>query len=82
MTIEIFVPADLSGVVTKKSVVNTQIDDRPASQASAHGSVALAEKTKSLYQVDHQVELLHLHADVECLLQQLQALKQQRQTSC
>jgi hypothetical protein len=33
---------------------------------------------QSVYQADHQVKLLSLHADAESLLQQLQVLKQQR----
>ena len=30
------------------------------------------------YQATHQVELLHLHAEIEALLQQVRTLKQQR----
>ncbi len=37
-----------------------------------------SESTKSLYQVDQQVKFLHLEAEVESLLQQLQIIKQQR----
>lgn len=33
---------------------------------------------KSLYQADQQVKYLHLQAEVDSLLQQLQILKQQR----
>ncbi len=44
-------------------------------------SVAVLENVKLPYQVDHQVELLHLRAEVEALLQQLQTLKQQRLVS-
>ncbi len=36
---------------------------------------------KSLYQADQQVKYLHLQAEVESLLQHLQILKQQRQSS-
>jgi hypothetical protein len=36
---------------------------------------------KSTYQADQQVKYLHLQAEVEFLLQQLQILKQQRQAS-
>jgi hypothetical protein len=36
------------------------------------------ESKKSLYQVDQQVKFLHLEAEVESLLQQLQSIKQQR----
>lgn len=35
----------------------------------------------SLYQVEQQVKLLHLQVEVECLWQELQVLKQQKQTS-
>ncbi|HEY9625232.1 MAG TPA: hypothetical protein V6C78_33225 [Crinalium sp.] len=44
-------------------------------------TVAVLENVKLPYQVDHQVELLHLRAEVEALLQQLQTLKQQRLVS-
>lgn len=37
-----------------------------------------SESKKSPYQVDQQVKFLHLEAEVEYLLQQLQNLKQQR----
>lgn len=38
----------------------------------------LVQKLKSLYRADHQVELLHLHAETDVLLQQLQTIQQQR----
>jgi hypothetical protein len=51
----------------------------PATKASeATHSMAIA---KSVYQTDHQVKLLNLHADAESLLQQLHAIKQQRDRS-
>lgn len=34
--------------------------------------------TKSCYQADQQVKLLHLQAEIDCLLQQLQNLNTQR----
>ncbi len=39
------------------------------------------ESKKPPYQVDQQVKFLHLEAEVESLLQQLQSLKQQRQVA-
>lgn len=33
----------------------------------------------SVYQADQQVKILHLHAEIESLLLQLQAIKRQRQ---
>jgi hypothetical protein len=38
----------------------------------------LIDSMKNLYQADQQVKLLHLQAEVDTLLIQLQALKQQR----
>jgi hypothetical protein len=47
-----------------------------SSQSSNPASQAVASKLP--YQATHQVELLHLQAEIEALLQQLQTLKQQR----
>ncbi|MBD2019736.1 hypothetical protein H6F43_05980 [Leptolyngbya sp. FACHB-36] len=41
----------------------------------------LLEAMKSQYPLDQQVKFLHLQADAESLLQQLQAMKQQRQAT-
>jgi len=38
----------------------------------------MIQSKKSLYQVAQQIKFLHLQAEVESLLQQLQFLKQQR----
>lgn len=48
---------------------------------SVTGNPHLVEQMKSPYQADQQVKYLHLQAEVESLLQQLQILKQQRLTS-
>jgi hypothetical protein len=47
-------------------------------KSDAKRSIEIAQ---SVYQTDHQVKLLNLHADAESLLQQLQAIKQQRDLS-
>ncbi|MBW4582922.1 MAG: hypothetical protein KME42_25420 [Tildeniella nuda ZEHNDER 1965/U140] len=39
----------------------------------------LIEAMKSQYQLDQQVKFLHLQAEADSLLQQLQSIKQQRQ---
>jgi hypothetical protein len=39
----------------------------------------LVEAMRSQYQLDQQVKFLHLQAEADSLLQQLQALKEQRQ---
>ena len=41
----------------------------------------LIQLMKSTYQADQQLKYLHLQAEVDSLLQQLQILKQQRLTS-
>jgi hypothetical protein len=41
----------------------------------------IMQLTKSLYQADHQEKFLHLQAEVESLLQQLQSLQQQKLTT-
>lgn len=41
----------------------------------------MRQSTKTLYQVTQQLEFLHLQAEVESLLQQLQFMKQQRLTA-
>jgi len=41
----------------------------------------VGKTTKTLYQVTQQLEFLHLQAEVESLLQQLQFMKQQRLTA-
>ncbi len=53
-----------------------QVSD--ASTASISRTRAI-EKLKYLYQADQQAKYLHLHAEVDSLLQQLQTIKQQRQ---
>ncbi|HAO09987.1 MAG TPA: hypothetical protein DCQ51_02100 [Planktothrix sp. UBA8407] len=67
---------------TRSSTVSgTQTLDAPSSRAS--GSVMSKPLTidtmKNLYSADQQVKFLHLHAEVETLLLELQTIKQQRQ---
>lgn len=46
--------------------------------AASISKTRIMQLTKSLYQTDQQVKFLHLQAEVESLLQQLQTIKQQR----
>jgi len=67
---------------TRSSTVSgTQTLDAPLSRTS--GSVMSKPLTidtmKNLYNTDQQVKFLHLHAEVETLLLELQTIKQQRQ---
>lgn len=59
------------------------VSDRPlVSEVSATTNRQGAnELKKPPYQVDQQVKFLHLEAEVDSLLQQLQRLKQQRQAT-
>ena len=45
---------------------------------SANGSTAATRPAPLPYQANHQVELLHLQAETEVLLQQLKTLKQRK----
>ncbi|HEY9863881.1 MAG TPA: hypothetical protein V6D21_06850 [Candidatus Obscuribacterales bacterium] len=67
---------------TRSSTVSgTQTLDATSSRTS--GSVMSKPLTidtmKNLYNTDQQVKFLHLHAEVETLLLELQTIKQQRQ---
>jgi hypothetical protein len=52
-----------------------------STSASSSNSTCLMKSMKAVYPADQQVKFLHLQAEVESLLQQLQSLKQQRQAS-
>lgn len=64
-----------SGMSRLQSVRNFQ----PVNNISATSTQPQRlNESKSPYQVDQQVKFLHLQAEVECLLQQLQVLQQRR----
>jgi hypothetical protein len=84
MTSQVLTPGRLSNLSESQTIVrssNVEARTASASTSSSSSSVAVLESVKLPYQVDHQVELLHLRAEVEALLQQLQSLKQQRLVS-
>ncbi|HEY9883205.1 MAG TPA: hypothetical protein V6C98_06300 [Thermosynechococcaceae cyanobacterium] len=58
----------------------SQVQDAEAGSVDQHRS-RLIEAMKSQYQANQQVEFLYLQAEADSLLQQLQALKQQRAAS-
>lgn len=68
---------DLSTVPRRQGSVDDSSDLKNPSVV-ASGDPRLRKLKKSLYQSDQQVKYLHLQAEVESLLQQLQTLKQQR----
>ncbi len=51
---------------------------RPGSGHATEGE-RLIHLMRSVYQADHQVKLLHLHAEADTLLHQLQVTLKQRQ---
>jgi hypothetical protein len=56
--------------------------DLNVKESNQPGERSLSNQSKKLpYQANHQVELLHLQAELDALFQQLQSLKQQRQSS-
>lgn len=58
------------------------LDATPTSQTASGSSPSKPleiKAMKNLYSADQQVKFLHLHAEVETLLLQLQTLKKQRQ---
>ncbi|MBD2461611.1 hypothetical protein H6G89_11170 [Oscillatoria sp. FACHB-1407] len=69
--------------VSNAAVVDRQSETEPQAVSSNSSKVDSARAAslgdvKLPYQVDHQVELLHLRAEAEALLQELQTLKQRR----
>ena len=62
------------------STSSTTAVSRPPSPLSSEVQTRLLEAMRSQYRLDQQVKFLHLQAEAETLLQQLQVLKQQRQS--
>lgn len=59
------------------STAQSEAQNRDASSSDST-QMPVAKSCKLPYRATHQVELLHLHAEVEVLLQQVRSLKQQR----
>jgi hypothetical protein len=71
--------------ITNLPRVETIVTDLEARNHNSLSSdcpkATIAQPVKLPYQATHQVELLHLHAEIEALLQQVRTLKQQRLVS-
>jgi hypothetical protein len=81
MTSTVLLQTRLSDVNTSSAVVDRlqspeQLLDN--AEALSHAKASLTKLAKLPYQANHQVELLHLQAETEALLHQLQTLKEQR----
>ncbi|NJP09322.1 MAG: hypothetical protein HC866_07395 [Leptolyngbyaceae cyanobacterium RU_5_1] len=72
LTIENPAPASTSSVVTR---ISQGFDG----STEVLRQTRLMEAMKTQYRADQQLKFLHLQAETESLLQQLQAIKQQRQ---
>ncbi len=57
------------------STYSSSVSDRSSQQALA------SKLNKSYYQDDQQIKFMHLQAEIDSLLMQLQNLKEQRQSS-
>jgi hypothetical protein len=69
-----------STLIRSENSVNLATESGVAS-ANPSGSGRIAQLTKSVYQADQQVKFFSLQAEVESLLQQLQALSKQKLSS-
>jgi hypothetical protein len=73
--------------MTSQTLINDRAVQFPTSAESNQApmsisnAVPLKTPTKLPYQPTHQVELLHLQAETEALLQEIQTAKQQRLSS-
>jgi RNase adaptor protein for sRNA GlmZ degradation len=84
MTSQVLVPSRLSELSYAQTLANEALTEAlkvinlsDLSTLSSHQDLQ-RKLSKLPYQATHQVELLHLQAETEALLQQLQTLKQQR----
>lgn len=64
--------------MTSQVLTPSRSSEAAPQAVSSTSRSAILEGVKLPYQVDHQVELLHLRAEAEALLQELQTLKQRR----
>lgn len=72
--------AHLSDAAISTAQPNDQHPIEETAQLSESSGCVAAQPRKLPYQASHQVELMHLQAETEALLQRLQTLKQQRQS--
>lgn len=71
----------MSTVVLPSRQSSQTVNTQPNRQVAAHSGQGdrLIQLMRSVYQADHQVKLLHLHAEVDTLFHQLKASVKQRQ---
>jgi hypothetical protein len=69
-------PTVISSRPTSETVQSASSVASASQAAQNQNGDRLIKMLKSLYQADQQVKFLHLHAEADYLLQQLQTLKQ------
>jgi hypothetical protein len=79
MTTQILMPNSISDLLKAQTTAEQSSANSAADASNSSTNASSARKPAKLpYQASHQVELLHLQAETEALIQQLQTLKQQR----
>jgi hypothetical protein len=82
MTSQTLIPISASDLQTSQIVNNQLTATMPeGDRTSTPPGSAVSDLGKLPYQTTHQLELLHLRAEVEALIQHLQFQKQQRLVS-
>lgn len=83
MTSQTLMPSSISELPKNQAELSTQGSASVSTTANpaVKEPVCLAKSVKLPYQESHKEELMHLQADIEALIQQLQSLKQQRRAS-
>ena len=82
MTSQALIPISASDLQTSQIVGNPLTSTMPErDRTSTLPGSAASDLRKLPYQTTHQLELLHLRAEVEALIQHLQFQKQQRLVS-
>lgn len=67
--------------MSSSPVIIAPNQNRDNASISTNNQNCMNNSVKSMYPADQQVKFLHLQAEVDSLLQQLQILKQQKLTS-
>lgn len=80
MTSQLLISTSASSSSSASSSVESGETASSNPAISAARNRLIESMKRSAYQVDHQVRILTLQAEADALLQQLQALKQQRST--
>ena len=81
MTSSVLISTHSSSLSSPQTTASNHLHPMSDQSASSTSEVIRQESMKPLYQADQQEKFLHLQAETEALLTQLQTLKQQKLTS-